>query len=367
MKFQIDNKDFVLDDNFLDDTTFTVNSHPMNYKVTWSDSKPNLDLNTFLFMDKNVRDLHFKDLTPPKILVAEATEEFKTPTGVLQLVDFLASNGFTKKDMLLVVGGGIIQDVGAFAGASYKRGIDWTFFPTTSLSMADSCIGGKTGINYGGAKNQLGLFSAPVEVVVNPSFLTTLSKTDLISGLGESLKLYITAGKDALQHYTNNYEKALQLDPNALKALIWGALKIKKVVVEEDEFDEGYRNSLNYGHTVGHAIEVLSDYKISHGQAVVLGILIVNEMSYNRELLNKEDRDLVKKLSLDLLDKETMDILANTDLTDLEDLIKKDKKTKGNVTNFVFIGEIGKTVFVPLELTEELISEIEDIIHKGFK
>src|SRR3990167_8146444 len=255
----------------IDHNQFQIKSTPKSYHVTLDENKNPFDvLNTYLsenknsvlLIDENILQLYknFLKIDETRIFSAKATENFKTIDGMFAVLNFLSERDFTKKEKLIVVGGGIIQEVGGFVSACYKRGIQWVYFPTTLLSMCDSCIGGKSGVNYKDAKNQMALFSAPSQVVINPQFLKTLPDADLKSGLGEILKLSITGGEDLIATYQQHVTHGKVKDLAGYKALILMALSIKRAIVEVDEFELNYRKSLNYGHTLGHAIEVMSDY-----------------------------------------------------------------------------------------------------------
>ena len=229
--------------------------------------------------------------------------------------------------------------------------------------MCDSCIGGKTGINHNKVKNQLALFSAPREVIVNIEFLKTLSDFDIKSGMGEILKLLVTGGKKAVDIYINNVTNGKVNSFDCYKTLILSSLSVKKAVVEEDEFEFYYRKSLNYGHTLGHAIETLSDYKIPHGQAVIIGMVIVNKLACEKGILNNEDYKLTQKLAKELLGNTVM---KQVSLNGLDKLLKKDKKTEGNLVNFVVISELGVTKFLKTEINDSLMKQIADIIKGEF-
>jgi 3-dehydroquinate synthase len=348
---------------------FRIKSVPRPYSVIYDEAPdPTTSVNlalksnpkNLLFIDARVYELYGKGISHPedKILKVPATEEFKTIDGMLQLVNFMSRHQITKGEKLIVVGGGIIQDVGAFASAVFKRGIPWVFFPTTLLSQCDSCIGGKTGLNHQGAKNQLALFSAPTEVIINPNFLKTLTSQEIKSGLGEILKLHITGGREFLDHYKKHAPKQQPLESHAAKALILGALAVKKIVIEEDEFELNLRRSLNYGHTFGHAIEVLSDYRIPHGQAVAIGLILANEMSFKRGLLSKSERDELKETALEALDSKFVEIMKTLKIEGLLDLLKKDKKTAGAQANFIVLHKIGDTRVLPVQLDDHLVMEI---------
>ncbi|MGB2578773.1 3-dehydroquinate synthase [Elusimicrobium simillimum] len=372
--FLIEGKTFKMPDNFNALDTFTVNSVPRPYNVSIKyDGAPVKELqalmdankNNLLLIDANVYNLYYKDLKvdAKRIFIADATEEFKTLDGVTKVIAFLEENDFTKTEKLYVIGGGIIEDVGAFVGAVYKRGIKWVYYPTTLLSMCDSCIGGKTGINHNKAKNQLALFSAPAEVIINTAFLKTLTDYHIKSGMGEILKLLVTGGAKPLQVYIDSVENGKAKTFDAYKTLIMSSLAVKRAVVEEDEFELNHRRSLNYGHTVGHAIEVLSNYEIPHGQAVIIGMVIVNKLSKNRNILNDADYELTQRLSKELLGPS---LVKQVSLDGLNKLLKKDKKTEGNLVNFVIISKLGDTQFLKLPLDENLFNEISEAIQKEF-
>lgn len=376
MNFKIDQKKFFVTD-LTRAKSFEVKSIPKSYTLTWDDSEKPYNIinhilrdnsNNLLLIDEVIYNLYgkFLEVTDDKIFIAKATEDFKTLNGVVNVIDFLQKNKLTKGEKLIVVGGGIIQDVGAFVGACYKRGIPWILMPTTLLSMCDSCIGGKTGINHNNAKNQLALFSAPYEVIINPNYLTTLEQKEIRSGLGEILKLHITGGKHFLSRYKKLLHEGKVVDSNAYKQLILDALSVKKAIIEEDEFELNYRKSLNYGHTVGHAIEVLSNYKIPHGQAVVIGMIVVNELSNRKFMLADTEKKQLEKILFELLDPEILQTMKKISLERLGELLKKDKKTTGNFVNFVVIESIGEMSFLSQELDSAMLTQVSDIIKEVF-
>lgn len=374
--FTVEQEHFSFDSSFLTQNEFWVRSVPRDYQVLWKENEAparrieeilNQNPKNLLLIDRNVWELHCRDLSLDKrrVLFVEANEEFKTfHNGVEKTLAFLEENGFGKGETLVVAGGGVTQDIGAFVGAVYKRGIAWTFFPTTLLSMCDSCIGGKTGINYHKAKNQLALFSAPRQVVLCADFLRTLHPREIKSGLGEILKLFVTGGNGLLDLFKRLVGPGGEIaDVSSFKTLILGALGVKKQIVEKDEFELNIRKSLNYGHTLGHAIEVLSDYAIPHGQAVTMGVLIVNEMSRRRGLLSDRECREIRALTGNLFQPAR---LSSNMVEELPALLLKDKKSVGNAVNFVFIRAAGDTVFVKLEITPTLIQEIIAIMKEEF-
>ncbi len=335
---------------------FNVCSSPKNYDVVIDKRDFSLAFEEeykdgdIILVDKNVSLLY--NIKVPDLYVVDAVEENKNIETVLGFVKFLNEKKFNKKNKILVIGGGITQDIGAFACSMFKRGVKWVLFPTTLLSMCDSCIGGKTGINFLNAKNQLGLFSSPDKVIINHNFLNTLDVGDLKSGLGEVLKLFALSSKADLEFYNRVVKGGIVEDAQNYPEIIKRSLLIKKAVIERDEFEFNIRKSLNYGHTIGHAIETLSCYQISHGQAVAVGMLIVNDLfNLNNKLLKSQCIDLI-----------TREKVKNVNLCELSDLIKKDKKTIGNMATFVVIREPGVTEFVPTLIDDSLILSIKRII-----
>lgn len=375
IKFTVENTEYNVSDNYTNEDSFIVKSSPRPYNVTIKESsliqdeiKAILDENqkNILMVDENVYNLYFKGLEAYKsrIFLAQANENFKTlNNGIIKLIAFLEEREFTKSEKLIVVGGGVIEDIGAFVGAVYKRGINWIYYPTTLLSMCDSCIGGKTGINHNHVKNQLALFSAPREVIINTQFLKTLSDFDIKSGMGEILKLLVTGGTDFIALYENEVENGEVKEFSAYRKLILSSLSVKRAIIEEDEFEFHNRKSLNYGHTLGHAIESLSDYQIPHGQAVIIGMVIVNKLAEQKGILNKDDYKLTQRLAKELL-KDS--IVKKVNLKGLDTLLKKDKKTEGNMANFVVITELGCTKFVKMKIDNQLIDLISQIINEEF-
>lgn len=212
-------------------------------------------------------------------LLLTATEEGKTLEGAQAVYDFACAQSAKKNLRLLVLGGGILQDVGGFAASTLYRGIEWHYVPTTLLAQADSCIGGKTSLNFRGFKNLLGTFYPPRRVHIHTGFLASLDRRDLHSGLGEIIKLQLMKedGQDleALRRRLN----AAWDDPAVLQELIRGSLAVKVGYMEGDEFDQGRRNLLNFGHCFGHALESATHYGVPHGIAVNVGMVFAQHLA----------------------------------------------------------------------------------------
>ncbi len=215
---------------------------------------------------------HLFDGAVASPILIEAEEVNKSLDRIPDLIIALRERGVTRGTTLIAVGGGIVQDVAAFVASIYMRGIDWIYVPTTLLSMVDSCIGGKSSINVGKYKNIVGGFHPPKQVIIDPGLAATLADAQMAAGLCEAAKICLCRSID-------DFDRYLALNPDvksgseSLAQIIDLSLRTKKHFIEVDEFDKGERLTLNFGHTFGHALESASDFAISHGIAVGLGML----------------------------------------------------------------------------------------------
>ena len=264
-------------------------------------------------------------------------EKSKNAVNYMALINKLAEWEFTRKDALITFGGGVVGDLGAFAASTYMRGITLIALPTTLLSMVDSSVGGKTGIDLEKGKNLCGTFYQPSAVYINLGFLETLPEKEFRCGLGEILKY--------------RYLSKKQEDINADiidETLIYNCLKIKAKIVGKDETESNLRKLLNFGHTFGHAIEKASDYTVSHGECVAKGILFALKISseyfgYGDELI-KEYKSTAKKYGLD--------IACEYPVKELIEIAKSDKKRVGGGIDFVLVDKSGKPKIVNIPLDE---------------
>lgn len=230
-------------------------------------------------VDKNVARLYERQLAPvlahSSVLQVDATESSKSLERMPDYVNALVARKARRKDRLIAIGGGIIQDITCFLSATLFRGIDWDFFPTTLLAQADSCIGSKSSINVGDTKNILGTYTPPRRITISTHFLDTLTRRDLCSGVGEMLKVHVIDGPESFDHIASDYER-LFTDKAVMVTYLRRSLAIKKRFIEADEFDTGPRLVMNYGHSFGHAIESATNFAIPHGVAVTVGMDIAN-------------------------------------------------------------------------------------------
>jgi 3-dehydroquinate synthase len=260
------------------------------------------DKRAFFIVDALLWEIYgekFNHIIPnERLLIVEASENNKSLDKCQMIIETLVDRKMRRNEQLVALGGGIIQDITAFSASIIYRGIEWSFFPSTLLAQADSCIGSKTSINLAGKKNLIGNFYPPSDVFIDPMFLNSLTVDDIKSGIGEILHYYLYAASPVFDELIRDYAMIIR-DRALLMKYILESLKIKKTVIEIDEFDRGERNKFNYGHTFGHAIESITDYTIKHGQAVTVGMDLANYMSMKLGLIGPEVFQLIhKKLSL---------------------------------------------------------------------
>jgi len=344
-EFKIEGKILKYQTTNLYSNKFVVKSMPQDYKVEFKNKVSDLETyykekftnpnSRFVIWDKNILNLYRDDLSLLKNnqFILNAIESNKNSQSVFKIIDFLQGINFTKKETIISVGGGITQDVTAFTRSIFKRGLNWSFVPTTLLSMADSCIGAKTALNHKGVKNQLALFSAPKEVLICTDFLKTLSVKDIQSGYGEIIKLVIIGGEYAINEFikiTNSKEPELK----KITKLIKLSLQIKKVIIEKDEFEFDIRRSLNYGHTIGHAIEPVLNYKIPHGIAVSIGMIIENNLAVKFGLLDSKICLKYNKLIAKYISVDFWNMLNGVNYMEVYLNILQDKKTLNKIVNF---------------------------------
>lgn len=271
---------------------------------------------------------------PVKIL--DVSEAAKSMDTVLDLATFFLDSALDRSSLVLAIGGGITTDIVGFAAAMYMRGIKCAYIPTTLLAQVDAAIGGKTGVNFAGCKNILGIIRQPEFTFISSEVLATLPRRDFLSGAAELLKTFIIEDK-------GNYRKAITaLQQNQpLTELIANAAKVKEGIVSRDLYESGERRHLNLGHTFAHAIEALAhknSISISHGEAVAMGIILAARLSdrlYSTEWETLLTQDFAKV---------GLQTECPFGLDEMAAYMKKDKKAEGEIVHFVLIEAIGKTV-----------------------
>ena len=310
-------------------------------------------------IDARVRALHSAALAPLldrlPVLAFDATEDSKTLAGAERVATFLLDTGKTKRTTLIVIGGGIIQDVSSFAAHCWHRGMPWTFVPTTLLAMADSSIGAKTAINLCGHKNQLGFFQSPTKVYIATDFTRTLDDGDIASGWGEILKLSLTHPDPFFREAVAAVSRGGFRTPE-LPAMIRASLTAKQRVIEIDEYESDLRRILNYGHTFGHALEGLSHFAVPHGMAVAWGLDCANTIAERRGFLApaiaREIRAFVAThFSINLAIWPTADQFVTA--------VRRDKKAAGGAISMALLHAPGDIRIVPIPIDAQLIADIQ--------
>jgi 3-dehydroquinate synthase len=319
----------------------------------------------FIITDANVRGLYAAILERGladagfKVTVLEipAGEEQKTLATAGQLYQRLAESFAERTTLILALGGGVIGDLAGFVAATYMRGVPLVQVPTSLLAMVDSSIGGKTAVDYGSLKNMVGAFYQPKLVVADVATLKTLPKVELANGMGEVIKHAVIRDKAFFSYLRKNIVSAMAYDMDVLENIVAENARIKGPVVETDEKESHLRTLLNYGHTVGHAVEAVSDFKIKHGQAVAIGMMAAAKISLRLGYINEEDVNQLEELIrvADLPVK-----LPDFDRAKKEkllELIKHDKKVLDGKIRFVLLKTIGKA-FISDKVTVDTIREV---------
>jgi 3-dehydroquinate synthase len=322
--------------------------------------------NVVFVVDENVWNLHkngcLKNLPLEKVIVQPICADIKNINTVCELYEKIMAFAPKKNMNLVSIGGGIIQDITGFVASSLYRGIRWIFVPTTLLAQVDSCIGAKTSLNFKHFKNLVGTFYPPSKIHIYPEFLKTLTKADYYSGVGEMAKLHLMQGEVGTKTFIDSLVKIDAIDDLIVLERTQNCLKIKKSYIEDDEFDTGKRNMLNYGHCFGHAIESATDFAVSHGQAIVVGMIIANEEAEKRGILSSENKKFIKeKVLLPSLITDLSKIKIDVDK--VIQAMGQDKKNTGNGLALVMI----KDDYEMEKITDLIPQEAEDLMREFIK
>lgn len=301
----------------------------------------------FILTDSNVKKHCLNYFTEklefaitPQVLVIPAGEKHKTIHSCLTIWEELSDGGADRKSLLINLGGGVVSDLGGFVASTFKRGIPFLNIPTTLLAMVDASVGGKNGVDLGTLKNQIGIIRNPLCVIIDTEFLKTLPRAELNSGYAEMLK-------HGLIHSEEYWKKVTRFDITNIseaKDLIWGSVVIKNKVVTEDPFESGLRKTLNYGHTLGHAIESYflehaTKPALLHGEAIAIGMILATFIS--SELLSFPKSKL-KAITKTILLHFPKTVFNDSDLESIIKLLIYDKKNEHGKVLFVLLYDIGK-------------------------
>lgn len=309
-----------------------------------------------IITDSNVHEIYSNQVQnclkesgfDPYVYVVEAGEQSKSLTVAATIYDFLADNGFTRTDGIIALGGGVIGDLTGFVASTYMRGLHFLQVPTTLLAQVDSSIGGKTAVNSSKAKNLIGTFAQPDGVLIDPKTLNTLEKRRVREGIAEIIKSAAIAD-EALWLQLESFQNEQDLLNDAVQ-IIAACCNIKRKVVEEDELDNGNRLILNFGHTIGHAIENIAGYgNITHGEGVAIGMSQINRIAEMKQLTPIGTTEKLNRM----IRKFQLPIQANNlDKEELYRALTHDKKTRGGNIKIILLEKIGQAKIVQVPIDE---------------
>lgn len=326
----------------------------INQDFSFMDYLLNQD-NTFYVIDRNIYELYhdklFQEINEEFLYLLDAEETRKNIDTALEICEIMTKIPAKRNAHLISFGGGIVQDITGFAANILYRGIKWTFIPTTLLAACDSCIGGKTSLNYKNYKNLLGTFFPPDAIHICPQFFHTLSERDFESGLGEVVKFNLMFGEKGLKRIEHDLPFLLKRDELKLNEYVENSLLFKKDFIEEDEYDRGIRIHLNFAHTFGHAFESMSNYAIPHGTAVAIGMIIANRISLSRGWLAADKVQRMEDILLQIIHIDLSSIPM--DMDKMIAAIRKDKKqTSSELTAVLMYDDMKLRIVHDLKINE---------------
>lgn len=305
--------------------------------------------NIFILVDSNSNEYCLPIFLPflatektIEIIEIESGESEKNIATCVEIWSALTDLGGDRKSIIINVGGGVITDIGGFVASTFKRGIDFVHIPTTLLSMVDASVGGKNGVDLGNLKNQIGVINVPKMVIIDSQYLETLPQTEMRSGLAEMLKHGLIFDKN----YWNQFLDLKAIDFADFDALISRSVEIKNDIVMQDPTENGIRKALNFGHTLGHAIESYfldnnTKKTLLHGEAIAIGMILESHIAFQKNLISLEDYNQIKQTIKSIY--ETV-VFEENDRQPILDLLVHDKKNEYGNIQFALIEGIGNTI-----------------------
>jgi 3-dehydroquinate synthase len=318
-----------------------------------------------IIVDECVAKLHLDSLLEvcgpaTAVLRVRPGEASKSLTVAAALYDALAEAHVERNDLIITFGGGVTGDLGGFVAATWLRGLRFVPMPTTLEAAVDASVGGKTGVNHWAGKNLIGAFHQPIAVIIDTDFLLTLPQRDFVAGLAESVKHALIRDSEFLGWHEAHVAAITARQEPILVELIARNCQIKADVVGQDEREDDLRAVLNFGHTVGHALEHLLGYELRHGECVALGMIAANEVACTRGLLDRATadrvRDLLARLGLPARLPHAVDAYA------IVAACRMDKKVRGGTVNLVLIRNVGQTIRVSDVLDDEIVGAVQAVL-----
>lgn len=293
------------------------------------------------------------------VFTLPAGEENKCLDNVKKVYEFLIQEGFQRKDMLIALGGGVIGDMTGFVAATYLRGVDYVQIPTTLLSQNDSSIGGKTGVDFDGYKNMVGAFKMPRLVYMNLEVLKTLDDRQFFSGFAEVMKHGLIKEQKFYIWLIENMYEICERDLDVLEEMISQSCNIKRMVVEKDPTEQGERALLNFGHTIGHAIEKAKNFSMTHGECISLGMVAAAFISWKRGKISMETYYEIRDMFVPFYLPISVD---DVDANEILKFTKSDKKADAGTIKFILLNRIGQAVIDKTVTDEEILEALNAII-----
>lgn len=319
----------------------------------------------FIIVDTNTNEFCLPKLLPLletdsiiEIIEFEAGEINKNIETCVQIWNVLTELGADRKSLVINLGGGVVTDLGGFVASTFKRGIDFINIPTTLLSMVDASVGGKNGVDLGNLKNQIGVFNLPLMVIVDTEYLETMPQNEMRSGLAEMLK----HGLIYDQKYWEQFLNLKEVDYADFDQLIYRSVEIKNEIVTIDPKEKGLRKALNFGHTLGHAIESYfleseSKETLLHGEAIAVGMILESYISWKKSLITAAEYQQIKATLKSIYE----EIIFNeNDMNPILDLLIHDKKNEYGAVQFALIEAIGKIKINQLVENELILEAFND-------
>ncbi len=291
---------------------------------------------TIIITDDNILACHGKDFPDLPIITIGTGESIKTLATIESILEQLIDLDCDRTSFIVGIGGGVVCDITGFAASIFMRGVKFGFVSTSLLSQVDASVGGKNGVNLDSYKNMVGVFNQPEFVICDITLLHTLPKNEISNGFGEIVKHALIYDAPMIEFIEDNIQKALQLDYETIFRLVADSVKIKSQVVQMDEKEAGERRKLNFGHTIGHALEKINNP--GHGRAVAMGIVAAAKFSQQKKWIKNSDVIRI----INLLDNLNLPTELNYLASEVKNAAKKDKKKEGDDLFYIFLERLGK-------------------------
>ena len=293
------------------------------------------------------------------IFTIPAGETNKNLDVVQTVYTYLIEEHFERRDMIVALGGGVVGDLAGFTAATYLRGIDFIQVPTSLLAQVDSSIGGKTGVDFAKYKNMVGAFHMPRLVYINIDTLSTLSVRLFNSGFGEIIKHGLIKNREYFDYLDTNYEHIKTLEPEYIMETVYGSCLIKADVVNNDPTEKVERALLNFGHTLGHAVEKLMNFSLYHGECVALGMICASYISKERGYISEDDYAAIRKM---LRKYGFPTKVEGLDIFSILEVSKSDKKMENGVVKFILLKQLGDAIIDKTVTYDEMTQSLKEIL-----